>query len=124
MFRLTTAHLYWWPVEVKVPTSDPNRAGAIDAMTMKLRFRAIGQDEAQRIDMEIAQLPAEERIARQHEHLERVTVDWADVLDDHGEAVPFSDAVFHQAMQMTWFRLAVYEAYAKSLRGEEARLKN
>lgn len=125
-FKVTSTHRYWWPVQVKQPMADadPKKAGRLETLTLKLLFAAIDQDEAKSLDAELAALPKEEREARQHEHIETVTKDWADVVDDQNQAVPFSMEIFRQAMQRSWFRLAVYKAYAASIAGEEARLKN
>jgi len=125
-FKMSATHRYWWPVQVKQPVADadPKKAGRVETMTLKLLFEAIDQDVAKALDAELAALPKEERESRQHEHIEQVTKDWADVVDDDNQPIPFSLDRFRQAMQRSWFRLAVYKAYAASIAGEEARLKN
>lgn len=123
-FRLTSEHLYWWPVEIRVPRTELNKAGKLDVMTLKLQFEAIDSDEAEALRAEIADLPASERDAREHAHLERVVRDWAEVVDDDNNAVPFSMVVFRQAMQRSWFRIGVYKAYVTSISGDGARTKN
>lgn len=123
-FRMTAEHLYWWPVEIRVPSADAEKAGELELMTMKLQFAAIDRDEANKLSAEIAALPEKERETREHAHLERVARNWADVIDDDSNPVPFSMATLRQAMQRSWFRIGVYKAYVASINGDEARTKN
>ena len=123
-FRMTSEHLYWWPVSVKVPRTERDKAGKYDTMTLKLQFSAIGSDEAEALRKEIAALPEDEQAERQHDHMKKVIRDWAEVVDDDNAPIPFSMDVFMQAMQRSWFRLGVYQAYSDSISGEGARAKN
>lgn len=123
-FKMTAEHLYWWPVEVQQPSTDPKKAGQLETMAMNILFAAIDRDEAKAADEEIAKLPVAERAAREFEHLEKAIRGWDEVEDEDGHPVPFSLETFRQAMQRTWFRIAVYKAYAASLAGDEARRKN
>ena len=124
-FKLTTEHLYWWPVTVFLPNPDAKRAGEVISQSFKMQFLSMSLDDARAMAAEIAALPAEERDRRQHEELERVSRDWnEDVVDDDNLPIPFSLEKLRAAMQAPWFRIGLYQAYVKSLSGEAARKGN
>jgi len=116
-FKLTAEPFrYWWPVEVKVPSAqDVKDAGKVETQALKVLLEPLGQDEAKELDRELAELPEQERNERQHDHIERVVKGWDNVVGEDGGAVPFSLQAFRQAMQRSWFRMAIYKAYTASL---------
>ncbi len=123
-FVLTKEHTYWWPVKVAIPDPDPARAGKLIEQEFRMQFVSIGQDEAQALADEIAALEPKERAAREHDLILRVSKDWADIVDEDQQPVPFSEEMFRAAMQSPFYRAAVYRAYNASMRGEAARKGN
>ncbi len=119
-FVLSKKHLYWWPVTVSVPNPDRDRAGEMVEMTFRMRFEALPRDEA---------LALQERAAgaegSAHADMMRVVQGWDDdVVDDDGKAVPFSAEALQQLLQISWYRLGVYRAWAASLVGEAPKRGN
>ncbi|TIV69448.1 MAG: hypothetical protein E5V89_18760 [Mesorhizobium sp.] len=122
-FKLVDEYTYWWPVPVDMP--DPEKPGKIITQSLTMLFQAMPADEAEALVKEIAALPTvEERMARQHDEILRVSKGWRDVVDGNGEDVEFSTEALRAAMQFSWFSRAVYRAYAKSLTPDEARKGN
>lgn len=118
-FVLTREHLYPWPVVISVP--DPENAGAVIEQKFTMVFRAMPLDESQKLDEEIAALPPEQQATRQDDLLRAVARDWDDqVVREDGTPVPFSIEALTLAMQHSWFRIGVYQAYRESLRGRAA----
>ncbi len=126
MFVLTSTYRFWWPVTVMSP--DPTLTGRLVKQEFEIRFEAMPQDEAIKLQAELAALPPEEFLPRQHEQLIRVVKDWREVTDETGDAVPFGEDAFRLALQQSWFRTGVWQAYVDALNGTEktpaARLGN
>ncbi len=123
-FVLTREHRYWWPVTVTFPHDDPAKAGEIVQQTFKMQFVAMPQDEAAALADEIAALPPSERAKREHDHIIAVSCNWTDIVDADKSPVPFSEEALREALQSSFFRIAIYRAVAESLRGEAARKGN
>lgn len=124
-FKITAEHRYWWPVHVRIPDPDQKKAGQFMTQTFRGLFVSLPQAEAKKIAEEIAGLPPEEAEARQHAQLERVLVGWdEDVVGEDDRPVPFSIEALREALQTSWVRLGLYEAWGKSLYGDEARKGN
>lgn len=123
-FVLTSEHVYWWPVKVKLPDPDQKRAGKLIEQEFTIQFAAMPEDEARELAAEIAALPQAEREARQHEAILVVSRGWAGVFDENGEEVPFSAELLREAIRSPFFRLAIYNAYFASTSGEAARKGN
>lgn len=123
-FVLTKKHLYWWPVTVAVPSPDPERAGEMVEMSFKMRFEALPRDEARAMQERIRALPANEAETETHADLMRVAKGWDDVVDEDGVPVPFSADALSELLQISWYRLGVYRAWAASLVGEAPRRGN
>jgi hypothetical protein len=124
-FVLTRKHLYWWPVTVAVPSPDQDRAGEMVEMTFKMRFESLPRDEAKAMQDRIRALPENEAEAESHADLMRVVKGWDDdVIDDDGKPVPFSPEALRKLLQVSWYRLGVYRAWAASLVGEAPRRGN
>lgn len=119
MFTLVSQHLFWWPVTVRMP--DPIETGRINSHTFEMRFEATPQEEAIAYQEELAALPLADQARRQNEQLMRVAKGWREVVDESGNAVPFSVESLKAAMQFTWFREGVWTAYMDGLSGTEAR---
>ncbi|PZO81602.1 MAG: hypothetical protein DI629_03435 [Mesorhizobium amorphae] len=121
-FRLVTEHLYWWPVEVWMPSG--TRSGGWDNHTFEVQFAAVPASEARAIADEILKLPPDEREAREHEVLIRAVRDWRRVVGADDEEIHFSEATLRQAMENGWFRQGLYRAYGRSLVHDDARRGN
>lgn len=122
-FKLADSHRYWWPVPVKMP--HPSEAGKIETQTLKILFEPQGQDEALEAMERYQSLTSlRERAEHERDQLLAVVKNWDDVVGEDGGAIGFSEDVLRQALQTSWFRSAVYEAYNQSLLGQEARLGN
>lgn len=122
-FVLEASRRYWWPVKVRVP--DPETAGKILEQTLKIQFEPKGRDESLSAQEVYENLhTAKERAEHEHAQLLEVCKAWDDVVDGDKSAVAFSEENFRAALQQSWFRTAVYQAYADSLNGNEARLGN
>lgn len=123
-FQLTETDRYWWPVTVRVP--DPNTAGKVVEQTFNMQFEPVSRDEAIAHEEGYATCKsAAERVSHERNHLMRIAKGWnEDVVGPDNKPVPFTEETFRQALQKSWFRIAVFNAYAESLNGEEARLGN
>jgi len=122
-FVLETTYRYWWPVKVRIP--DPETAGKILEQTLKIQFEPQGRDEALAAQELYDSLPTvKERADHEHAQLLLVCQNWDDVVAKDGGAISFTAENFQSALQRSWFRTAVYQAYADSLNGQEARLGN
>jgi len=122
-FQLSTEYLYWWPVTITLP--DENQPGKWVKQNFTMQFAAIDEDRAKEIHAEISALPSEEeRNARKHDLLVEACRDWRDVIDGKKQPLPFSRELLVQALGVVWYRTGIYEAWARSLAGEEARKGN
>lgn len=124
-FVVTQAHLFWWPVKVRMPNPDPRRAGQVVEFQFKVQFEDIGSAEADRINAEVAALPLQERSARQHELLLTTVKNWdSDIVDETGAPVPFSAEMLNQLLNSVWFASGVWRAWGEAQRGESGRKGN
>lgn len=123
-FQLTEQHLYWWPVTVRLPDPHPDNAGKVLEQSFKMQFEALDQDEVLANQLEGEALHSSNDIVR-HERaqLHQVCKDWT-VCDGKGQPIPFGREALDRALQKSWFRLAVWEAYSLSLTGEAAQMGN
>ena len=122
-FSLVDDYTYFWPVTIDRP--DPDKAGRWIADDFEMEFTAMDQDEASALESEIAALPAEQRPARQHDHLLQVARGWRGVVDNDGEEITFtSDRLEKMLKAGAWYRIGIYKAYFSSLNKDEARKGN
>lgn len=122
-FRLTTEHLYWWPVAIEMP--DPDRPGKWTTQSMTMQFASMTSEEARKMSARIAELPTQaERQAAEHDILIACCRDWRDVLDEDGEPLPFSEEALRGALSLVWYRVGIYTAFAKSQQSEAGRRGN
>jgi len=123
-FQLVETYIYWWPVTVRIPNPEPGKAGTLIEQTFQMQFEPQSRDQIIATQKELAALTdIDEIAAREHEILRDACKDWSGVVTD-GKPVPFNAETFRAAMQKTWFRIGVYEAFNDSQSGEEARLGN
>ncbi|HBS99194.1 MAG TPA: hypothetical protein DEB47_04870 [Citreicella sp.] len=123
-FKLAKSYRYWWPVTIRQP--DPDNAGKLVEMKLKLLFEPSNREEVLESQKRFSELASEaERMEHETAQYLRVVKGWDDVVDeDDGQQVPFSEELFRQALSHSWFRAGVERAYVESLLGEEARLGN
>ena len=122
-FTLAKTVRYWWPVIVRLP--DPENPGKIIEQRLKVLFEPKRRDEAFTAQEAYAKLTTpKERLLHEQAELTDVVKGWDDVVDEDKSPIPFTVEALDQALQFSWFRAGVYDAYAQSLNGEEARLGN
>lgn len=124
-FVITSDYRFWWPVKVRLPSSDPRKAGNRLEFGFKVQFEVVGTEEADAILAEVNALPVDERAARQHDLLVRVVRDWdEDIVDDEGQPVPFDEATLRRLLDNPYFATGLWRAWGDSQRDEGARKKN
>lgn len=122
-FVLTKEYRYWWPVKIERP--DPVNPGKWQVQSYMHEFVGVSEDEAQALRKEIETLPTdEEKNARQHDLVVKASRNWRDVIDEDKNPIEYSEDLLHQALQDTWYRLGLYNAYANSLASPAARKGN
>ncbi|MER8946094.1 hypothetical protein [Mesorhizobium sp. M0959] len=122
-FVMTKEYRYWWPVKIERP--DPVNPGKWQTQSYTHEFVGVSEDEAKELEKEIAALAtAEEKSARQHDLIMKASRNWRDVIDDHKNPVEFTEELLRQALQDTWYRVGLYNAYASSLASPAARKGN
>lgn len=122
-FVLSEKPRYWWPVVVRRP--DTENAGKIVEETFKVLFEPQSRDEAIASQNQRSQLQtAQEIAAHEHQQLLDVVKSWDEVEDGNKNPIPFTQEVYLQALQQSWVRTGIFQAYADSLNGVEARLGN
>jgi hypothetical protein len=122
-FKLTTNLLYWWPVTITLP--DENSPGKWVKQSFTIQFAVMTEERSRALQAEIEALQTDdEKNARKHDALLEVVRDWRDVVDDDKQPVPFSPELLTQALGVVWYRTGIYQAWARSLSGEDARRGN
>lgn len=116
MFVVTDKHSFERTVTVKMPS--PDKADAIVEQSFKMTFLAVDQDEARAWDEEQAARPAEERRAHEHDFLVKVSMGWAEIVDEGKQPIPFSAGTLRLLLKRAWFERAVYEAYRAGMAAE------
>tara|TARA_R110000744_G_scaffold78295_17_gene154383 strand:+ start:1847 stop:2227 length:381 start_codon:yes stop_codon:yes gene_type:complete len=124
-FQLTKTYRYWWPVTVRIPHPDEDKAGKVIEQTFSMQFEpqdrdAVIADQVARNEMTDITMIAK----HEHDALKKACKDWKDVIGDDKKPVPFTNETFEAALQKTWFRDGVYKAFNESMTGSEARLGN
>lgn len=122
-FVLSEKPRYWWPVVVRRP--DPNNAGKIVEEKLKVLFEPQNRDEAIATQEARLQLQTPQEIAaHEHQQLLDIVKSWDEVEDADKNPIPFTPENYLWALQQSWFRTGIFQAYADSLNGVEARLGN
>ncbi|MCD1634490.1 hypothetical protein K7H91_11975 [Martelella mediterranea] len=122
-FILNETNRYWWPVKVRMPDTD--NPGKFATYELEILFEPESQDKAiARLEAAAKLTAPRERMEHERKQLFDVCKDWRGVEDDDERALTFNADNFGRAINQSWFRQAVYNAYADSLNGEEARLGN
>ncbi|MER9047589.1 hypothetical protein NKH89_09975 [Mesorhizobium sp. M0923] len=122
-FVLTKEYRYPWPVKIHRP--DPVNPGKWQIQSYTHEFVGIGEDDAKALEKEIEDLKTpEERRAREHDLLIKASRGWRDVIDESKNPIEYSEELLRQALQDTWYRVGLYNAYVGSLASPEARKGN
>ncbi|MBZ9678893.1 hypothetical protein [Mesorhizobium sp. ES1-1] len=122
-FIPTAQRTFWRPVTIKSP--DPEKSGQLQTETLEVLFEALSLDEGVALDEELAGLRTDkERSAHELKRIRRVVLDWRDVVDEKGKAIPFSAEMLDAFIQMPWHRMGIYRAYHDAMAGQEARTGN
>lgn len=122
-FVMTTKHLYWWPVTVRMP--DPENAGAFIEQTFEMQFVAQNRDDAVAAQEHYASLTTDrERIEADKEQMRKICRSWRGIVDVDGADIPFTAALLDDAMGVSWFRTGVMQAIAEASMGVEAKAGN
>lgn len=115
-FVLMDSYRFWWPVAVRVP--DPENAGKLVEQTFEVLLQPETQAAAVAADETADSLETmRERADHDRDRLARVVLGWRGVVDDKGQPVPFGDDTFGRALQVSWFRMAIWTAYRDALSG-------
>lgn len=110
MFVLAKECTFTWPVSVLVPGS-----GRHEAKTFQGRFRVVpARRAAELMGPERAPLPL----------LREALIGWQGVVDEQGQAVPYSEAARDALLDHPFVLAAVARAYADALSGGAAAEKN
>lgn len=122
-FAPTDEYLYWWPIKIRRPHA--TKSGQWETLGFEMQFLAIPEDEARDLVEELRGLEAAERQRRQHDQLVAATRDWRGVVDNDKKEIPFSAEKLTTLLNAApWYRIGVYDSYARSLIPEEARKGN
>lgn len=124
-FVLTAEHTYWTPVKVRMPNPDPKRAGQFIEQQFKVQFRRLDLDEAKGISDEVAKIadPAE-AMTRQNDLLKAAVLDWDEIEDETGQAIPFTGEALDQVLQNVWALRGLWAAWNKSILEDSGRKGN
>lgn len=122
-FKLVDTYRYWWPVIVRIP--DEHNAGKMVEQQLKVLLEPQPREQAVAAAETYSKLKtARAQADHEHDQLIAVVKNWDEAEDQDKNPIPFTEANFRQALQHTWFRVGVYNAYTDSLNGIEARVGN
>lgn len=107
MFNLDLSNAYWWPVTFSVPREDGN---GFETHRFRAKFRRMPVAELEALQKRVR----EERLS-DAEIAKGLLVDWDEVANRDGGKVPYSDAAYAQALQITNFGTGVVSAWSESL---------
>lgn len=109
--------VYWWPVPVRRP--DFENPGKIVVDEFEAQFRLLDDEQAKEMGKEAAAVRTQEgRVAHERKWLSTIVANWRGMNNEDGSPTPFE--LFPQALEVPWYRIALYNAYGLSLAGEES----
>lgn len=94
---------FWAPVTLNKPSGV-----GFDTHVIRLKFVELSRNEVDEFM---------ERGGDEAELMERVVVDWKDVGDEGGKAIPFATERFSKQLNKYWFRNACVKTYFERLSG-------
>jgi hypothetical protein len=104
-FTRKTGGTYWWPAVIR----EPDGEGGLEECTMRLKFKRIGQAEAQKFAGDVALLKG-------------VIVDWSDYHDETGKEIPFSKKELSDVLNDQFYAISFAQSYFDAL--QKARTGN
>ncbi len=118
-FVLVDHYQFWWPVSVFVP--DPDNAGKMIEQTFDVLFQPETQEAAISAD-EMADdlVTVRDRVDHDRGRLAGIVKGWRGVVGKDGQPVPFGAESFGAALNVSWFRVAIWTAYREALSGARA----
>jgi hypothetical protein len=122
MFKFDPNPTFWWPIKVRVPSALV--PGQYDTQEFRALFRLRGTADIEAVARAIADLPEAERYAATLTDTSSTIIDWADVVDGDGRAVPFSAAQLRALLDHPAVMRAVQVAWAEAVYGGGAARKN
>jgi len=110
VFKLATKNTVTWPVTVNVPAN----GGTTVKATFSVEFEVKTQEELERIAREQGDL------------LQECVIGWNDgaVLDESGQAIPYSDEAKAKLLSVPYVRAALFVAFGEISQGRAAARKN
>lgn len=108
-FRLIQKPTFIHTVPILVPVD-----GGHEEQTMKVQFRVLPQDELMQHDLSSAE--------GSESYCRAIVADFADVIDDEGNALPMSDAIRDRLFPLPFIQIALIRSYTLAMSG--ARAKN
>ena len=122
-FTLVENPTFWWPVTVRVP--DPEAPGKTVSQDLRVQFAPKTRDEEIALQEKFAALTSErDRADAEIANWLDIVKGWDGVVDGNGNPVPFSAEALRAALQRSWFRVGLGEAFTASAFGLEAKRGN
>lgn len=106
MFKIKHNSDFTWPVKVQVPTDGRHQEQQFTA-----RFKVVERSRFE--DISSGDATAETALLRE------VLLGWEGVADESGEALPFSEQVRDQLLEIPYVRTAVVEAFFEGIAGRK-----
>jgi hypothetical protein len=104
-FTRKTSSTYWWSGVIREPDED----GTLVESSIRLKFKRIGQKEAQKFAGDV-------------ELLKGVILDWADYQDEAGKDIPFSKKELSDMLNDQFVAISMAQIYFDAL--QKARTGN
>lgn len=107
MFNLALSETYSWPVDLRVAMD----GGKWESRKFDLRFRRLSQSRLDQVFEE-----ADAQALRVDALLREIIVGWSGIVDEAGDALPFSQAALDALLDLPGARRAIADAWRASLR--------
>lgn len=122
-FTLIENPTFWWPVTVRIP--DPEVPGKTISQDLRVQFAPKTRDEEIALQESFAALTSErDRADAEIANWLDIVKGWDGVVDGNGNPVSFSAEALRAALQRSWFRVGLGEAFAAAAFGLEAKRGN
>jgi len=123
-FVLKQSSSYVWPVTVRLPIS----GGKFEKQTFDAEFKRLPQARINKIQIEVqARIKSSERNETADDSIsdqsiaDEILIGWANVLDEDGDEVPFSESMKQQLLDIPTMATAIIVAYFDSLTGTKTK---
>lgn len=117
MFRIRQTNTFVWTVKVLMPVSGSRH----ETHTFDLEFRRLSQTDLTKLAQDVQN---DERTAIQI--VRDIVVGWTDgsIVDEDGNAIPFSQGALDQLLDVPMVAGAVLTAFLDAYNGQSAKRKN